>query len=41
MLGIGRNYFENIREHLVRDGLLSQIYSNIKKNAQVEDQDGY
>ena len=31
MLGIGRNYFENIREHLVRNGLLSRTHGNIKR----------
>jgi hypothetical protein len=31
MLGIGRNYFENIREHLVKNGLLSRIHGNVKR----------
>jgi hypothetical protein len=31
MLGIGRSYFENIREHLVKSGLLSRIHGNVKR----------
>jgi hypothetical protein len=31
MLGIGCNYFENIREHLVKNGLLSRIHGNVKR----------
>src|SRR5687767_11446908 len=31
MLGIGRNYFENIKEHLVKNGLLSRVHGNIKE----------
>ena len=30
MLGIGRNYFENIREHLLNKGLLSRVHGNVK-----------
>ena len=31
MLGIGRNYFENIRNHLLKNGLLSRVHSNVKR----------
>ena len=31
MLGIGRIYFENIRNHLINNGLLPRIHDNIKK----------
>ena len=31
MLGIGRNYFENIREHLLNKGLLSRVHGNVKR----------
>jgi hypothetical protein len=31
MLGIGRSYLENIREHLVKNGLFSRIHGNIKR----------
>jgi hypothetical protein len=31
MLGIGRNYFENIREHLVKNGLLSRVHGSVKR----------
>ena len=31
MLGIGRSYFENIREHLIKNGLLSRIHGNVKR----------
>ncbi|CAG8597608.1 16642_t:CDS:2, partial [Gigaspora rosea] len=34
MLGIGRTYFENIRNHLINNGLLSRIYGNIKRMPQ-------
>jgi len=34
MLGIGRTYFENIRNHLINNGLLPRIYSNIKRMPQ-------
>ena len=40
MLGIGRNYFENIRNHLLNNGLLSRLHGNTKKDAQVKNQDG-
>ena len=31
MLGIGRTYFKNIRNHLINNGLLIRIHGNIKK----------
>ena len=31
MLGIGRNYFENIRNHLLKNGLLSRVHGNVKR----------
>src|SRR6266487_1360499 len=31
MFGIGRSYFENIREHLIKNGLLSRIHGNVKR----------
>jgi len=31
MLGIGRTYFENIRNHLTNNGLISRLHGNIKK----------
>src|SRR3954453_8764382 len=31
MLGIGRTYFENIRNHLINNGLLPRIHGNIKR----------
>jgi hypothetical protein len=31
MLGIGRTYFENIRNHLINNGLLARVHGNIKK----------
>jgi len=31
MLGIGRTYFENIRNHLTDNGLISRLHGNIKK----------
>ena len=34
MLGIGRNYFENIRDHLINNGLISRIHSNVKRMPQ-------
>src|SRR6185369_9256857 len=34
MLGIGRTYFENIRNHLINNGLLPRIYGNIKRMPQ-------
>ena len=34
MLGIGRNYFENIRNHLLNNGLLSRLHGNIKRMPQ-------
>ena len=34
MLGIGRTYFENIRNHLISNGLLPRIHGNIKRMPQ-------
>ena len=34
MLGIGRTYFENIRDHLINNGLLPRIHGNIKRMPQ-------
>src|SRR6266540_1101140 len=34
MLGIGRIYFENIRNHLINNDLLLRIHSNIKRMPQ-------
>ena len=34
MLGIGRTYFENIRNHLINNGLLPRIHGNIKRMPQ-------
>ena len=34
MLGIGRTYFENIRNHLMNNGLLPRIHGNIKRMPQ-------
>ena len=31
MLGIGWNYFENIRNHLINNGLISRIHGNLKR----------
>src|SRR5690349_2454438 len=31
MLGIGRTYFENIRNHLIKNGLISRLHGNIKR----------
>ena len=31
MLGIGRTYFENIRNHLINNGLLARVHGNIKR----------
>ena len=31
MLGIGRTYFENIRNHLIKHGLLTRVHGNIKR----------
>ncbi len=31
MLGIGHNYFENIKKYLVKNSLFSQVHSNIKR----------
>ena len=28
MLGIGRTYFENIRNHLIKNGLISRLHEN-------------
>ena len=36
MLGIGRTYFENIRNHLINSGLLPRIHGNIKRMLQWE-----
>ncbi len=34
MLGIGRTYFENIRNHLINNDLLLRIHGNIKRMLQ-------
>src|SRR5437773_9886086 len=34
MLGISRAYFENIRNHLINNGLLPRIHGNIKRMPQ-------
>src|SRR5918911_2507781 len=34
MLGIGRTYFENIRNHLINNGLLARVHGNIKRMPQ-------
>src|SRR6266480_4485796 len=34
MLGIGRTYFENIRSHLINNGILPRIHGNIKRMPQ-------
>jgi len=34
MLGIGRTYFENIRNHLINNGLLTRAHGNIKRMPQ-------
>src|SRR6266480_413794 len=34
MLGVGRTYFENIRNHLINNGLLPRIHGNIKRMPQ-------
>ena len=34
MLGIGRSYFESIREHLIKNGLLSRVHGNVKRMPQ-------
>ena len=34
MLGIGRTYFENIRNHLIDNGLLPRVHGNIKRMPQ-------
>ena len=34
MLGIGRTYFENIRNHLIKNGLLPRTHGNIKRMPQ-------
>ncbi len=34
MLGIGRTYFENIRDHLINNDLLLRIHDNIKRMPQ-------
>src|SRR5947209_15185602 len=31
MLGIGKTYFENIRNHLINNGLLARVHDNVKK----------
>ena len=31
MLGIGRTYFENIRNHLIINGLLARVHGNVKR----------
>ena len=34
MLGIGRNYFENIRNHLINNGFILRIHGNVKRMSQ-------
>jgi hypothetical protein len=34
MLGIGRTYFENIRNHLIKNGLISRLHGNITRMPQ-------
>ena len=34
MLGIGQAYFENIRNHLISNGLISRIHGNVKRMPQ-------
>ena len=34
MLGIGRAYFENIRNHFINNGLISRIHGNVKRMPQ-------
>ena len=34
MLGIGRTYLENIRNHLINNGLISRIHGNVKRMPQ-------
>src|SRR5688572_26057090 len=34
MLGIGKTYFENIRNHLINNDLLPKIHGNIKRMPQ-------
>jgi hypothetical protein len=34
MLGIGRTYLENIRNHLTNNGLISRIHGNVKRMPQ-------
>ena len=34
MLGIGRTYFENIRNHLINNGSISRLHGNIKRMPQ-------
>jgi hypothetical protein len=41
MLGIGHNYFENIREHLVQNDLLSRVHGNIKRMPKWKTRCGY
>ena len=31
MLGIGRTYFQHIRNHLINNGLLARVHDNVKK----------
>lgn len=31
MLGIGRSYFENIRNHLLKHGVISRVHGNVKR----------
>ena len=31
MLGIGRSHFENVRDHLLKSGLLSRLHGNTKR----------
>ena len=34
MLGIGQTYFENIRNHLISNGLILRIHGNVKRMSQ-------
>jgi len=34
MLGIGRTYFENIRNHLINNGFILRIHGNVKRMPQ-------
>ena len=31
MLGIGRTHFENVRNHLVANGIIPRVHGNVKK----------